>query len=122
MKKNENFYEIFMKTPQFTNVKIAIYTPATHADQIRQALAEAGAGHIGNYDYCTFSVKGTGRFRGLEGTNPHIGESGKIEEVEEERIETICPHEKIQTVIAALKAVHPYEEPAIDIFPLLDFL
>lgn len=101
-------------------VKIVVFTPSAHGEVVRKALAEAGCGHIGNYDYCSFTLKGIGRFRGLEGSNPYVGEAGKIEEVEEERIETICPKEKIQEVLAALKEVHPYEEPAIDIYPLLN--
>ena len=104
----------------FKFVKIAVFVPSTHADKVRKALAESGAGHIGNYDCCSFSVKGIGRFRGLEDSKPFIGVAGKIEEVEEERIETICPSEKLDEVLAAIKKVHPYEEPAIDIYPLLN--
>ena len=101
-------------------MKIAVFVPVTHADKVREALAESGAGHIGNYDNCSFSAKGVGRFRGLEDSKPFIGVAGKIEEVEEERIETICPSEKLDEVLAAVKKVHPYEEPAIDIYPLLN--
>jgi len=108
-----------MQKEQKPLVKIVIYTPTSHADQVRATLASAGAGHIGNYDYCSFSVKGTGRFRPLEGSNPHIGEHDKIEEVEEERIETICPQEKVTKIVAKIREVHPYEEPAIDVYPLL---
>lgn len=104
----------------FKFVKIAVFVPVTHADKVREALAESGAGHIGNYDCCSFSVKGIGRFRGLEDSKPFIGEVGKIEEVEEEKIETICPHEKLDEILAAVKKVHPYEEPVIDIYPLLN--
>ena len=100
--------------------KIVIYTPTTHADQVRATLAEAGAGHIGNYDSCSFSTKGTGRFRPLEGSDPHIGEQNKLEQVEEERIETICPQAKAAEIITKVKEVHPYDEPAIDVYPLLD--
>ena len=99
--------------------KLVIYVPTSHADQIRQVLAEAGAGHIGNYDYCSFSVKGTGRFRPRQGTNPHIGEQDKLEQVEEERIETVCPQEKAAEVVAKVREAHPYEEPAIDVYPLV---
>ncbi|MFC1616001.1 hypothetical protein ACFL21_02580 [Patescibacteria group bacterium] len=102
------------------NVKIVVYVPESHADEIRKVLAESGSGHIGNYDYCSFSMKGVGRFRGLEGTKPFMGEAGNIEEVEEERIETICPKEKMEDVLGAVMKAHPYEEPAIDVFPLLD--
>lgn len=104
----------------FKLVKIAVFVPITHADKVRKALAESGAGHIGNYDCCSFSVKGIGRFRGLEDSKPFIGKAGKIEEVEEEKIETICPSEKLDEVLNAVKKVHPYEEPAIDIYPLLN--
>ncbi len=105
---------------EYKFVKIAVFVPVTHAAKVRVALTEAGAGHIGNYDCCSFSVKGIGRFRGLDGSKPFIGEVGKIEEVEEERIEIICPSEKLQETLAAVKAVHPYEEPAIDVYPLLN--
>jgi hypothetical protein len=104
----------------FKYVKIAVYVPSSHADVVRKALSEAGAGHIGNYDYCSFSVKGIGRFRGLDGAKPFIGKAGKIEKVEEERIETILPREKMKEVLREVKKAHPYDEPAIDIFPLLD--
>jgi len=83
-------------------------------------LADNNAGHIGNYDYCSYSTKGIGRFRGLKGTKPFIGKSGKIEKVQEEKIETICPVKTVKKVILAIKKVHPYEEPAIDIYPLLN--
>ena len=100
-------------------VKIAVYVPSSHADEVRKILGESGAGHIGNYDYCSFTVKGVGRFRGLDGSKPFIGESGRIEKVEEERIETICPSEKLQEVLDELKRVHPYDEPAVDVYPML---
>lgn len=105
---------------EFTLVKIAVFVPASHGDAVRKAFAEADAGHIGNYDSCSFTSRGTGRFRALEGTKPFIGEIGKTEEVEEERIEVICAHNKLEKVLQAVRAVHPYEEPAIDIYPLLN--
>lgn len=105
---------------KFKFVKIVVYVPSSHAEAVRKAMAESGCGHIGNYDCCSFSVKGVGRFRGLDGAKPFIGKVGKIEEVEEERIETICPRERIAEVMEALKAVHPYDEPVIDIYPLID--
>ncbi|MDP2624638.1 MAG: hypothetical protein Q8P27_00455 [Candidatus Peregrinibacteria bacterium] len=101
-------------------VKLAIYTPVTHSDSIRKVLAESGAGHIGNYDSCSFSTRGVGRFRGLEGSNPAIGEAGQLESVDEEQIETVCYEKDLITILAAVKKVHPYEEPAIDIYPLLN--
>lgn len=100
-------------------VKLIVYTPVTHADKIRKALSEAGAGHLGNYDSCSFSVRGMGRFRGLKGSNPTIGTPGELEAVEEERIETVCREEAVGAILKAVKAVHPYEEPAIDVYPLI---
>ena len=100
--------------------KIVVFVPTADAVSIREALANAGAGNIGNYDFCSFSLKGIGRFRPGKNTNPHIGSQGQIEEVEEERIETICPKDKIKEVIEAVKKVHPYEEPAIDVYELLE--
>jgi len=101
-------------------VKIVVFVPVSHADALRTAMAEAGSGHIGNYDFCSFSVKGKGRFRPLEGTSPFIGEQGELEVVEEERLETICPVSKLRNVLEAIKEAHPYEEPAIDVYPLLN--
>ncbi len=100
--------------------KIVVYVPEKFSDKIREVLAKNYAGHIGNYDYCSFSVKGTGRFRPLEGAKPTIGEQDKVEEVEEERIETIVPEEKIKKLVKEIIKAHPYEEPAIDIYPLLN--
>lgn len=101
-------------------VKIAVFTPVSHSDAVRKALADAGSGHIGNYDFCSFTTRGTGRFRGLEGSKPFIGTQGKIEEVDEDRIEVICPAEILDKVLQAIRAVHPYEEPAIDVYPLMN--
>ncbi|MBU1992169.1 hypothetical protein KKG51_00490 [Patescibacteria group bacterium] len=105
---------------EFKYVKIVVFVDADHADKVREALAKSGCGHVGNYDSCSFSVKGVGRFRGLDGSKPFIGEAGRLEQVEEERIETICPAERLDEVLAVIKEVHPYEEPAIDIIPLLN--
>lgn len=102
-------------------IKIIVGVPETHAEAVRKALGESGAGKIGNYDFCSFSVKGVGRFRPLKNANPSIGEIGKIEEVAEEQIQTICRKSDLHRIIVAVKAVHPYEEPVIDIFPLLEF-
>lgn len=101
-------------------VKIVVFAPATHSDVVRKALAEAGAGHVGNYDFCSFTSGGTGRFRALDGAKPFFGEVGKIAEVAEERIEVICSLKILKKVLKSVRAVHPYEEPAIDIYPLLN--
>ncbi|MCF7834072.1 MAG: hypothetical protein K9L98_01015 [Candidatus Pacebacteria bacterium] len=101
-----------------THVKIVVFVPETHTDIVREAMGKAGAGKIGNYNYCSFSSKGIGRFKPEDGANPHIGEVGKFEEVVEERIETVCPREKLQEVISAIKDVHPYDEVALDVYLL----
>ena len=100
-------------------VKIVIYVPQTHADAIRKALGETDAGLVGDYTYTSFSVKGVGRFIPLETAHPAIGEIGKMEEVIEERIETACYKKDLEKIITAVKKVHPYEEVAIDVYPLV---
>lgn len=98
--------------------KLVVYVPIADANRIRKLLGELGAGHIGNYDFTSFSARGIGRFRPLKGANPAIGEIGKIEDVEEERIETVVSEDILEKVIKALRAAHPYEEPVIDVYPL----
>lgn len=100
------------------NVKLVVFVPLTHSDIVRQALGEAGAGKIWNYDFCSFSSIGTGRFRGNERSNPAVGEANKYEAVEEERIEVVVPREILEEVIEKVKSVHPYEEVAFDIYSL----
>ena len=98
--------------------KIVVYVPEDSADKLRAAMGDAGAGKIGNYTHCTFTIKGAGRFKPETGANPTIGEVGKLEEVSEDRIETVCSEEKLQAVLVAIKAAHPYEEPATDVYPI----
>ncbi len=93
----------------------------SHTDIIRETLGKAGAGKIGNYDFCSFSTRGVGRYRGNENSKPAIGESGQYESVEEEKIEVVVPREILKDVIEKVKAVHPYEEMAFDIYPLEDY-
>lgn len=100
-------------------VKLVVFVPTTHGDVVRQALGDAGAGRIGNYSHCSYSSVGTGRFKPLDGAHPAIGEVGKLEEVEEERVECICERSKAKEVLTAVKRVHPYEEVAFDIYPLI---
>jgi hypothetical protein len=95
------------------------FAPSTHADIVRKAMGDAGAGQMGNYSHGSFSSKGHGRFIPLEGAHPAIGEVDKLEIVEEERIETLCPREKVRAVVEAIRTVHPYEELDFDIIPLL---
>jgi dinuclear metal center YbgI/SA1388 family protein len=98
--------------------KLVVYVPVSHRDAVFQAVANAGAGWIGNYSHCSFQLQGTGTFLPREGTRPFIGEQGRIERVEEVRIETVLPASRQSAVIAAMKAAHPYEEVAFDIYPL----
>lgn len=98
--------------------KMVIYVPGSHADAVRMALAAAGAGIIGNYTHCTFTISGTGRFMPNADANPTIGTKYKLEEVAEDRIETVCDKEHLKAAIAAVRAVHPYEEPALDVYPI----
>lgn len=100
-------------------VKIVVFVPKTHADVVRRAMGDGGAGKMGFYSHCSYSSVGIGRFKPLEGAHPSIGNVGKLAEVEEERIESICERSKAKGVIAAVRKVHPYEEVAFDIFPLL---
>ena len=100
------------------NVKFVVFVPLSYADAVRKVLGEAGAGKIGNYDFCSFSSRGTGRFRRNEKTNPAVGEAEKYEAVEEERIEAIVPREILKEVVEKVKSAHPYEEVAFDIYPL----
>jgi hypothetical protein len=104
---------------QSPNVKIAVFVPKTHERQVREAIGDAGGGHIGNYSYCVFVTEGTGYFLPLKGAKPHLGEIGKIEKVKEVKIEFICPKSKVSKIIKAIKAVHPYDEVALDIFPMI---
>lgn len=99
-------------------VKIVVTVPESHADAVREAMGKAGAGKIGDYTYCSFSSKGVGRFKPEEGAHPNIGEVGKFESVQEEKIETICDREKLSDMIKAIKEVHPYEEVSLDVWPL----
>ncbi|USN54060.1 MAG: hypothetical protein H6760_03175 [Candidatus Nomurabacteria bacterium] len=94
--------------------------PVPQADAVRKAMGDAGAGKMGNYSHCSGSYRTTGRFIPQEGAHPAIGEIGQEEIVEEEVIRMLCHKEKVEEVIIALKQAHPYEEPAIDIFPRLE--
>lgn len=104
------------------NVKIVVFVPITYANQVREAMGDAGAGvwELGKYHHTSFSSKGIGRFIPGEGAHPTIGEVGKMSEVDEERIEVICEEEKVKDVITAIKQKHPYEEIPLEIYQLVD--
>jgi hypothetical protein len=101
------------------NFKLVVYVPLTYADEVRNALGNAGAGVIGNYAHCSFSTRGVGRYKPLAGATPFQGQVGIFESVEEERIEVTIPEDHVKQVINALKTVHPYEEIAYDVFELV---
>lgn len=106
-------------SPQQGNLrKLVTFCPTDHADQVRNALFEAGAGQIGEYDACSYNVDGQGTFRAGDGANPFVGEKGKLHFEHEVRIETIYPVYLENAIIAKLLAAHPYEEVAYDIYPL----
>src|SRR5699024_10662152 len=98
--------------------KLIVFVPVTHANKVRNALSEAGAGHIGNYSHCTFQTQGEGTFMPLEGTDPFSGTKNELSIVDELKIETIVREEDLQKVINAMKRTHPYEEVAYDLYPL----
>lgn len=101
-------------------VKIFVSVPTKSSKKIRQVMCESGAGIIGNYSYCTTSVKSVGTFVPNEKAKPHIGKNNKFQFVKEEKIEAICDTDKVKEVIKNIRKNHPYEEPAIDIVPLLN--
>jgi hypothetical protein len=101
-------------------VKIFVTIPVENVDEVRTAMCEVGAGIIGNYTFCSSSVKTVGTFIPNNDANPYIGEKNKIEYVNEEKLEVICDINKVKDVLKRLREVHPYEEPAIDIIPLID--
>jgi hypothetical protein len=98
--------------------KIVVFVPVSHADIVRTAMGDAGAGTLGEYSHCSFTSKGVGRYKGSEKSNPFNGKAGMYESVEEERIEVSCSELKLRKVIETMKEVHPYEEVAFDIYPL----
>ncbi|MBP2638110.1 MAG: cyclohydrolase 1 type 2 [Firmicutes bacterium] len=100
--------------------KLVVFVPNSHVEIVRNAMAKAGAGHIGNYSHCTFVTPGIGSFLPLPSANPFLGESGKLEYVDESRLETIVPEHLRSPVIAAMLAAHPYEEVAYDEYLLLN--
>lgn len=110
--------EIIKTTSQEKLFKIVVYIPEGFEDKILEEMSKAGAGCIGNYSNCSFRVKGTGTFQPMEGANPFIGQVDRLEKVDEYRLETIVPESKLNQVIKAMLAAHPYEEVAYDVYEL----
>lgn len=100
--------------------KITLYVPESHLEAVKAALFAAGAGRAGDYDSCAWQVKGQGQFRPLAGSKPFIGQQEVREVVDEYKVELLCAAPHIHAAIAALKQVHPYEEPAYDVVALED--
>ena len=103
-----------------TRVKLVWFVPDSALDATRDAVFAAGAGRIGEYERCSWCTAGTGTFFGGEATAPALGERGREEGVAEFRVETVVPVDRLPEVVAALRTAHPYEEPAFDVYPLLD--
>lgn len=110
--------EVLDRTYEEPLKKIAVYVPRGYEEAVRNAMGDAGAGHIGNYSHCSFNVSGVGTFKPLEGSNPFIGQPGELEKVDEVRVETVAPASKVRKILNAMLKVHPYEEVAYDVYPL----
>ena len=104
--------------PKAHQYKLVTFVPEKDLQRVADALFDAGAGRIGNYTRCSFQSPGTGTFYGEEGTNPRVGEAGKLERAAEVKVETVMPIARMQEVLAALRQAHPYEEPAFDLVQL----
>ena len=101
-------------------VKIFVTVPKENLEEVRKSMCNAGAGVIGNYTFCSTTTNSIGTFVPNDDAHPYIGEQNKLEYVQEEKLEVVCDISKVKEVIRELRKVHPYEEPAIDIIPLID--
>ncbi|PRB77508.1 YqfO family protein [Pseudomonas sp. MYb185] len=100
--------------------KLCFFVPESHLESVKQAVFTAGGGRIGDYEHCCWQVLGQGQFRPCQGANPFIGRQGELEQVAEYRVELVCRDDLIRDVVVALRQAHPYEEPAFDVWQLLD--
>ena len=100
--------------------KLVVFVPSDALDAVRDALFAAGAGRIGEYERCSWYAEGTGTFLAGDAASPTVGERGREELVRELRLETVYPVEREGEVVRALRAAHPYEEPAFDLYPLAE--
>ena len=103
-----------------SRLKLVWFVPEDALDATLDAVFEAGGGRIGNYERCSWYAAGTGTFLGGAGTDPALGESGREERVAELRVEAIVPEGRIRDAVVALRLAHPYEEPAYDVYQLVD--
>jgi dinuclear metal center YbgI/SA1388 family protein len=98
--------------------KVVVFVPAENLDAVGEAMFAAGAGWIGDYHHCSYRLHGEGTFFGTDETNPAVGRAGRLETAPEVRLEAICPGGRVGDVVRAIRATHPYEEPAFDVYPL----
>lgn len=101
-------------------VKLVVTVPVENLEEVRNAICNEGAGIIGNYTYCTMTTKCIGTFKPTDEANPYIGEKNRLEFIEEDKLEVMCDINIVKKVLKMLREVHPYEEPAIDIIPLIN--
>ena len=101
-------------------VKLSVAIPPESVEEVRKAICEAGAGVLGNYTYCTMTTECIGTFRPDENAEPYIGKNSELNRVKEVKLETFCDVKDVKKIVARLREVHPYEEPSIEIVPLLD--
>ncbi|MGD0958378.1 MAG: NGG1p interacting factor NIF3 [Methylomonas sp.] len=99
--------------------KLAFYVPVAHCEQVKQALFAAGAGKFRHYDLCSWQTLGLGQFRPLPGSKPYQGRTGQLETVAEYKVEMICTDDVIKPVVRTLLNVHPYQQPAYEVYPIL---
>ena len=101
--------------------KLVVFVPETHVEAIKDALFDAGAGRLGDYERCSWQALGQGQFQPNAAANPYLGSAGELESVFEYRVEMVCDDSCLADAHAALRKAHPYEEPAFDIIELVDF-
>ena len=101
------------------NYQIIFYVPLDHCEAVKEAMFQAGAGQIGNYEACSFQMEGEGQFRPRGNANPFLGEKDKLEQVAEYKVEMLCVAEKLKESIEAMKKAHPYEEVAYAVFEMV---
>ena len=99
--------------------RLNFYVPEKNLEEVKEALFDAGAGKIGNYEKCCWQTKGTGQFLPLKASNPAVGEVGKTESLIEYKVEMVCNGDKVKQVVNRLLEAHPYEEPAYDLVKIL---
>ena len=101
--------------------KLCFLVPEAHVERVKSAVFAAAGSRVGNYDYCAWQTRGQGQFRALAGADPYLGDIGEVKAVAEMKVELVCDERLIGAAVAALKAAHPYETPAYEVYRLEDF-